>query len=80
MQEAIRTRVGFVEGVIKCYPDETLDAVIERIVKAEVRVCYERVIASSATLALLVITQLLAGPSPGPGGQGRRGQGHHLSL
>lgn len=38
MQEAIRRRVGLVEGVVKCYPDETLDAVIERIVQAEVRV------------------------------------------
>lgn len=38
MQEAIRRRVGFVEGVIKCYPHETLDTIIERIVKAEVRV------------------------------------------
>lgn len=37
MQEAVRRRMGFVEGVIKCYPEETLDAVIERIVKAEVR-------------------------------------------
>lgn len=38
MQEAIRRRVGFVEGVIKCYPDETLDTIIERIVNAEVHV------------------------------------------
>lgn len=36
MAEASRRRTCFVEGVIKCYPDETLDAVIERIVKAEV--------------------------------------------
>lgn len=36
MEEASRRRTCFVEGVIKCYPDETLDAVIERIVKAEV--------------------------------------------
>ncbi|XP_029695519.1 5'-AMP-activated protein kinase subunit gamma-1 isoform X2 [Takifugu rubripes] len=36
MQEAIRRRVGFVEGVIKCYPDETLDTIIERIVNAKV--------------------------------------------
>lgn len=38
MQEAICRHTGFVEGVIKCYPDETLDTIIERIVNAEVRV------------------------------------------
>ncbi|XP_044200174.1 5'-AMP-activated protein kinase subunit gamma-1 isoform X3 [Thunnus albacares] len=36
MQEAVRMRWCFVEGVIKCYPDETLETVIDRIVKAEV--------------------------------------------
>ncbi|XP_067116162.1 5'-AMP-activated protein kinase subunit gamma-1 isoform X1 [Osmerus mordax] len=36
MQEAVRRRSCYVEGVIKCYPNETLDAVINRIVKAEV--------------------------------------------
>lgn len=36
MQEAIRRRSCFVEGVMKCYPDETLDTVINRIVEAEV--------------------------------------------
>lgn len=36
MEEASRRRTCFVEGVIKCYPDETLDTVIDRIVKAEV--------------------------------------------
>uniref|UniRef100_A0A8C2GXV3 Protein kinase, AMP-activated, gamma 3a non-catalytic subunit n=1 Tax=Cyprinus carpio TaxID=7962 RepID=A0A8C2GXV3_CYPCA len=36
MQEAVRRRRGYVEGVIKCYPDETLDTAIDRIVKAEV--------------------------------------------
>lgn len=36
MEEASRRRMCFVEGVIKCYPDETLDTVIDRIVKAEV--------------------------------------------
>ncbi|XDV14520.1 hypothetical protein PO909_014757 [Leuciscus waleckii] len=36
MQEAVRRRRCYVEGVIKCYPDETLDTVIDRIVKAEV--------------------------------------------
>ncbi|XP_026220150.1 5'-AMP-activated protein kinase subunit gamma-1 isoform X4 [Anabas testudineus] len=36
MQEAIRRRKCFVEGVIKCYPDETLETIIDRIVKAEV--------------------------------------------
>lgn len=97
MQEAVRRRMGFVEGVIKCYPDETLDTIIERIVKAEVRVFQHGhnglvLSASSAprlpsfsrawspTLPLLLIPLLVAGPSPGPGGQGRRGQRHHLSL
>ncbi|XP_065110244.1 5'-AMP-activated protein kinase subunit gamma-1 isoform X2 [Paramisgurnus dabryanus] len=36
MQEALRRRRCYVEGVIKCYPDETLETVIDRIVKAEV--------------------------------------------
>ncbi|XP_040888415.1 5'-AMP-activated protein kinase subunit gamma-1 isoform X1 [Toxotes jaculatrix] len=36
MQEAIRRRRCFVEGVIKCYPDESLETIIDRIVKAEV--------------------------------------------
>ncbi|XP_071320396.1 5'-AMP-activated protein kinase subunit gamma-1 isoform X4 [Trachinotus anak] len=36
MQEAIRRRTCFAEGVIKCYPDETLETIIDRIVKAEV--------------------------------------------
>lgn len=36
MEEASRRRMCFIEGVIKCYPDETLDTVIDRIVKAEV--------------------------------------------
>lgn len=37
MQEAVRRRRCYVEGVIKCYPDETLETAIDRIVKAEVR-------------------------------------------
>uniref|UniRef100_A0A3Q2QZE0 5'-AMP-activated protein kinase subunit gamma-1-like n=1 Tax=Fundulus heteroclitus TaxID=8078 RepID=A0A3Q2QZE0_FUNHE len=36
MQEVISQRTCRVEGVIKCYPDEPLDLVIDRIVKAEV--------------------------------------------
>ncbi|XP_070787017.1 5'-AMP-activated protein kinase subunit gamma-1 isoform X1 [Enoplosus armatus] len=36
MQEAVCRRGCFVEGVIKCYPDETLETIIDRIVKAEV--------------------------------------------
>ncbi|XP_074520638.1 5'-AMP-activated protein kinase subunit gamma-1 isoform X4 [Halichoeres trimaculatus] len=36
MQEAVRRRTCFTEGVIKCYPDETLETVINRIVEAEV--------------------------------------------
>uniref|UniRef100_A0A671QTS7 5'-AMP-activated protein kinase subunit gamma-1-like n=1 Tax=Sinocyclocheilus anshuiensis TaxID=1608454 RepID=A0A671QTS7_9TELE len=36
MLEAVRRRRCYVEGVIKCYPDETLETVIDRIVKAEV--------------------------------------------
>lgn len=42
MQEAVSRRTCFVEGVIKCYPDETLDTIIDRIVKAEVGVSYKR--------------------------------------
>ncbi|XP_072513384.1 5'-AMP-activated protein kinase subunit gamma-1 isoform X2 [Salminus brasiliensis] len=36
MREAVRRRRCFVEGVIKCYPDETLETIIDRIVEAEV--------------------------------------------
>ncbi|XP_047432098.1 5'-AMP-activated protein kinase subunit gamma-1 isoform X2 [Mugil cephalus] len=36
MKEAVRRRTCYVEGVIKCYPDETLETIIDRIVKAEV--------------------------------------------
>ncbi|XP_039648577.1 5'-AMP-activated protein kinase subunit gamma-1 isoform X1 [Perca fluviatilis] len=36
MQEAVRRRSCFIEGVIKCYPDETLEIIIDRIVNAEV--------------------------------------------
>ncbi|XP_024281794.1 5'-AMP-activated protein kinase subunit gamma-1 isoform X5 [Oncorhynchus tshawytscha] len=36
MQEAIRRRCCFIEGVIKCLPDETLETIIDRIIKAEV--------------------------------------------
>lgn len=46
MEEAVRRRTCFVEGVIKCYPNETLDAIIDRIVKAEVDVSSRRVLTS----------------------------------
>lgn len=36
MREAVSRRSCYVEGVIKCYPDETLETIIDRIVKAEV--------------------------------------------
>ncbi|KAG8004655.1 5'-AMP-activated protein kinase subunit gamma-2, partial [Nibea albiflora] len=36
MMEAVSRRTCFVEGVIKCYPDETLETIIDRIVRAEV--------------------------------------------
>uniref|UniRef100_A0A7N8XQX2 Protein kinase, AMP-activated, gamma 3b non-catalytic subunit n=1 Tax=Mastacembelus armatus TaxID=205130 RepID=A0A7N8XQX2_9TELE len=36
MQEAIASRACCVEGVLKCYPHETLETVIDRIAKAEV--------------------------------------------
>lgn len=43
MQEACARRgSGFVEGVIKCYPDETLDTIIDRIVKAEVDIFFKK--------------------------------------
>lgn len=43
MHEAVRRRTCFIEGVIKCYPDETLETIIDRIVKAEVDCFFERV-------------------------------------
>ncbi|KAE8278463.1 5'-AMP-activated protein kinase subunit gamma-2 [Larimichthys crocea] len=36
MMEAVSRRTCFVEGVIKCYPHETLETIIDRIVRAEV--------------------------------------------
>lgn len=36
MLEAVKRRTCFIEGVIKCYPDETLETIIDRIVNAEV--------------------------------------------
>ncbi|XP_070771458.1 5'-AMP-activated protein kinase subunit gamma-3b [Enoplosus armatus] len=36
MQEAIASRACCVEGVLKCYPHETLETIIDRIAKAEV--------------------------------------------
>lgn len=36
MKEALRRRRCFVEGVIKCYPDETLETAVDRIADAEV--------------------------------------------
>ncbi|XP_058235855.1 5'-AMP-activated protein kinase subunit gamma-1 isoform X4 [Hemibagrus wyckioides] len=36
MKEALRRRCCFVEGVIKCYPDETLETAVDRIAQAEV--------------------------------------------
>ncbi|KAG7463983.1 hypothetical protein MATL_G00182420 [Megalops atlanticus] len=36
MREALQRRVCCVEGVIKCYPHETLETVIDRIAEAEV--------------------------------------------
>uniref|UniRef100_A0A3Q2CN63 5'-AMP-activated protein kinase subunit gamma-1-like n=1 Tax=Cyprinodon variegatus TaxID=28743 RepID=A0A3Q2CN63_CYPVA len=36
MKEAIASRSCWVEGVLKCYPHETLETIIDRIAKAEV--------------------------------------------
>ncbi|KAL4609046.1 5'-AMP-activated protein kinase subunit gamma-3 isoform X2 [Arapaima gigas] len=36
MQEALQGRPCYIEGVIKCYPHETLETIIDRIAKAEV--------------------------------------------
>ncbi|KAJ8352746.1 hypothetical protein SKAU_G00242220 [Synaphobranchus kaupii] len=36
MREALRGRVCYVEGVIKCYPHETLEIIIDRIVEKKV--------------------------------------------
>ncbi|GLD56658.1 5'-AMP-activated protein kinase subunit gamma-1-like protein [Lates japonicus] len=36
MQEAVASRACCVEGVLKCYPHETLETIIDRIAKAEV--------------------------------------------
>lgn len=36
MSEAVRRRACFIEGVLKCYPQESLETIIHRIVRAEV--------------------------------------------
>uniref|UniRef100_A0A3B5AMJ7 5'-AMP-activated protein kinase subunit gamma-1-like n=1 Tax=Stegastes partitus TaxID=144197 RepID=A0A3B5AMJ7_9TELE len=36
MREAVSSRGGWMEGVLKCYPHETLETIIDRIAKAEV--------------------------------------------
>lgn len=36
MRDAVHGRSCFVEGVIKCYPYETLETIVDRIVHAEV--------------------------------------------
>lgn len=36
MQEAVSSRACCMEGVLKCYPYETLETIIDRIAKAEV--------------------------------------------
>lgn len=36
MQEAIQGRWCCIEGVLKCYPHETLETIIDRIAEAEV--------------------------------------------
>lgn len=36
MQEAIASRFCWVEGVLKCYPHETLETIIDRVANAEV--------------------------------------------
>ncbi|XP_072301122.1 5'-AMP-activated protein kinase subunit gamma-3b isoform X2 [Eucyclogobius newberryi] len=36
MREAVSSRTCYVEGVLKCYPYETLESVMDRIAKAEV--------------------------------------------
>lgn len=36
MREAIESRSCCIEGVLKCYPHETLETIIDRIAEAEV--------------------------------------------
>ncbi|KAM9804671.1 5'-AMP-activated protein kinase subunit gamma-3b isoform 1-T1 [Neosynchiropus ocellatus] len=36
MREAVSSRACWMEGVLKCYPNETLETIIDRIAKAEV--------------------------------------------
>lgn len=40
MREAIASRACWMEGVLKCYPYETLETIIDRIAKAEVTHMY----------------------------------------
>lgn len=57
MKEALASRSCWVEGVLKCYPHETLETIIDRIAKAEVipnlRVVTECNLSKSHILILL---------------------------
>jgi len=43
MQEALESRSCCVEGVLKCYPYETLQTIIDRIARAEVSHIYKHI-------------------------------------
>ncbi|KAI3365944.1 hypothetical protein L3Q82_009776 [Scortum barcoo] len=56
MQEAVRRRRCFSEGVMKCYPDETLETIIDRIVKAEVGAVHRLVLVDRADVVKGIIS------------------------
>ncbi|XP_043986946.1 5'-AMP-activated protein kinase subunit gamma-3b isoform X6 [Gambusia affinis] len=70
MKEALTSRSCWVEGVLKCYPHETLEAIIDRIAKAEVHrlVLVDRedvvrgIVSLSDILQALVLTPAAASP------------------
>lgn len=80
MQEAVHRRTCYVEGVIKCYPHETLETILDRIVKAEVCVFLEFIFYFKINSHTVVVFLLLSGPQAGSGGHGRHGQRHHFSV
>ncbi|XP_023192142.1 5'-AMP-activated protein kinase subunit gamma-1-like isoform X1 [Xiphophorus maculatus] len=70
MKEALTSRSCWVEGVLKCYPHETLEAIIDRIAKAEVHrlVLVDKedvvrgIVSLSDILQALVLTPAAASP------------------
>lgn len=84
MREALASRACCMEGVLKCYRHETLETVIDRIAKAEVKKKRRSLLNVSLWLQTSPnITHLIVSPAGSPlgaGGQPRRGERDRLSV